>query len=405
MGAAPPRPRRVGSATAAPRAGACCLWGAGPPTPPSRTSTRCARLWPTRPPSEFRSVGAAPPRPRRVGSATAAPRPRACRLWGAAPPTPPSRTSARCARLWPTHPPSEFRSVGAQPPRPRRVGSAIAAPRAGARCLWGAGPPTPPSRGSTRCARLSPPARPRSFFLWGLRPHAPDGLAAQPGPRGRARVVYGGRSPPRLHRGRARAARGSGPPARPRSFFVGAQPPRPRKGWQRNRGAEGGRASLHGCARHPAGPAPGCGLRERGATCAGDWGAVALDFHSTQLVLLRLPGCSEASWGPGRAPTHEEVNAPRRDATPPGARGGCGGPSPPHEERIRGGWVGQSRAQRVLVRVPRKQQAPRRPRDQRALPRQSPCWPWPPPAAWISLPRTASSRSRIATASSAASWS
>ena len=40
-------------------------------------------------------------------------------LRGAAPPTPPSRKSVRCAPLGPTHPPSGFLSVGAPPPRPR----------------------------------------------------------------------------------------------------------------------------------------------------------------------------------------------------------------------------------------------------------------------------------------------
>ena len=221
--------------------------------------------------------------------------------------------------------------MGAAPPRPRRVGSAIAAPRPSACRLWGAAPPTPPSRTSTAARGSGPPARPRSFFLWGLRPHAPGGLAAQPRPRGRARVVYGGLRPPRPHprraalahppalgasfcggcapstrprgrarvvyggraRGGARAARGSGPPARPRSFFLwglrphapgglaaqprcrgpracclwgaaphvpgGARcarlwptrppsdaPPTSPTGWQRNRGAEGGRASSMG---------------------------------------------------------------------------------------------------------------------------------------------------------------
>ena len=38
---------------------------------------------------------------------------------GEAAPTPPSRTSVRCAPLRPTHPPSDFLSVGASPPRPR----------------------------------------------------------------------------------------------------------------------------------------------------------------------------------------------------------------------------------------------------------------------------------------------
>ena len=58
----------------APRASACLLWGAQPPIPPSRRSVRCAPLWPTQPPSDVLSVGAAPPRPRRISSAPEAPR-------------------------------------------------------------------------------------------------------------------------------------------------------------------------------------------------------------------------------------------------------------------------------------------------------------------------------------------
>ena len=229
MEAAPPRPRRVGSAPAAPRPSACggcaptppeglaaqprprgrarvVYGGLRPPRPRWRRGPEAERVLsmggcaPHAPIAEEHALraalahppalgvsfcGAAPPRPRRAGSAIAAPRPSACCLWGAAPPTPPSRRSTRCARLWPARPPSEFRSVGAAPPRPRRVGSATAAPRAGARlCMGGWAPHARPRSvipGSTRCARLWP-ARPRSFFLWGLRPHAPDGLAAQRGP-------------------------------------------------------------------------------------------------------------------------------------------------------------------------------------------------------------------------------
>ena len=221
VGAAPPRPRRVGSATAAPRAGACRLWGAAPPTAPSRRSTRCARLWPARPPSEFRSVGAAPPRPRRAGSAPAAPRPSACRLWGAAPPTAPSRRSTRCARLWPAHPPSEFLSVGAAPPRPRRVGSATAAPRPSARRLWGAQPPTPPSRRSTRCARLWPTHPPSEFLSVGAAPPRPRRVgSAIAAPRPSARLCMAAPGTP-LDRHRD-AASGN---AEPRAPVSGARWP------------------------------------------------------------------------------------------------------------------------------------------------------------------------------------
>ena len=181
---------------------------------------------------------------------------------GGCAPHAPSRRSTRCARLWPTRPPSEFLSVGAAPPRPRRVGSATAAPRAGACRLWGAAPPRPHPGGARAARGSGPPARPRSFVLWGLRPHAPGGLAAQPRPRGRARVVYGGRSPPRPHPGGARAARGSGPPTRPRSFFL----------WGRSPHAPGGLAAQsrpRGRARVSAWlrPAPrwtGTGMRPQG---------------------------------------------------------------------------------------------------------------------------------------------
>ena len=142
VGAAPPRPRRVGSAIAAPRPSACRLWGRRPHAPmPEEHALRAALA---RPPSEFRSVGAAPPRPRRVGSAIAAPRPsRVLSVGGCAPHAPiPGEHALRAALA---RPPSEFRSVGAASPRPRRVGSATAAPRAGAR-LCMAAPGTPLDR-------------------------------------------------------------------------------------------------------------------------------------------------------------------------------------------------------------------------------------------------------------------
>ena len=240
--------------------------------------------------------------------------------------------------------------MGAAPPRPRRIGSASAAPRSSAWLYGGLRPPRP-HPGRARAARGSgPPARPRSFYLWGRSPHAPGGLAAQARPRGRARGVYGG--PPRPHPGGASALRAALPTRPPSEFLsVGAAPPRP-----------GGVAAQ---------------ARPRGR-----------------------------SWCPGR---HRAEGLRGASCCPEGASDsrGCGGvgAQPSTHRRTRSGWAGQSRAQRVLLRVPRKQQAPRRPRDQRALSRQSPCWPWPPPAAWISLPSKASSRSRIATASSAASWS
>ena len=181
--------------------------------------------------------------------------------------------------------------MGAAPPRPRRVGSAPAAPRPSACRLWGAAPPTPPSRRSTRCARLWP-ARPRSFVLWRLRPHAPDGLAAQPRRRGRARVVSGGLRPPHPHRGRACAARGSGPPALGVSFCGGAAPTPP-TGRQRDRGPEAERvSSLGGCAPH----------------------APIADEHALRAALPTRPPWSFFLWG-------LRPHAPEGLAAPPRPRG------------------------------------------------------------------------------------
>ena len=87
--------------------------------------------------------------------------------------------------------------------------------------------------------------------MWGLRPHAPGGLAAPPRPRGRKRVVYGGRSPPRPHPGRARLRAALARPPALGVSFCGGCAPTPPAGWQRPRGREAESVlSMGGCAPH-----------------------------------------------------------------------------------------------------------------------------------------------------------
>ena len=159
----------------------------------------------------------------------------------------PSRTSLRCAPLWPTHPPSDFFPVGAQPPRPhseRRAAPppdriAPPTPEAGpapsplagegggegeraqpARLLWGLRPHAP-SRTST-LRGSGPPTRPRISFLWGRSPHAPARSAglrrrriapSTPAPIDRS---IGEHQPPRPHP-RPSPDRGQAPAGEPRS--------------------------------------------------------------------------------------------------------------------------------------------------------------------------------------------
>ena len=110
-------------------------------------------------------------------------------LWGLRPHAP-SRRSVRCARLWPTHPPSDLLHVGAAPPRPRRV-SARGVAFAGATCFRGrSGSLAPRVRVGVRAFRraaaaLSPPTRPRIFFMWGRTPTPPPGQRTRRGLRGR----------------------------------------------------------------------------------------------------------------------------------------------------------------------------------------------------------------------------
>ena len=190
--------------------------------------------------------------------------------------------------------------------------------RASACLLWGAvsigtrgylaGPPTPPSRRSTRCAPLGPPTRPRMFFLWGLRPHAPAGSAAPPKPRGR-----------------------SGPLS-----------PRVRVGVRARRGRrDASDLSLAACLSSFDGV---CGSR------AGAWGAAPTE------------NAIEGGWGrravararprPAEAPRLRGRSSPRLCSVHAGV---WGAQPPPQRKTIRGGWVGSRPARH-----------PSRPRHNRA---------------------------------------
>ena len=142
--------------------------GAAPPTPPSRTSTL---------------RGSGPPT-----------RPRIFFLWG------PCEVSSRLSEAAPTPPPGW--AAGTQPrgrtlrsPLPWRERVSVkGTPRPIACRLRGAAPPTPPSRTST-LRGSGPPTRPRISFLWGpcevssrlseAAPAPPPGSPARP-PRGRS---------------------------------------------------------------------------------------------------------------------------------------------------------------------------------------------------------------------------
>ena len=111
------------------------------------------------------------------------------RLWGAAPPTPPSRRSARCAPLGgPTHPPSGFLSVGAEPPRPRRISARGVAFAGAPNSRWRPAPsPLAGERAGVRGAPRASAARwsrtPRSDRRRVLAPRLPERL-----PRGSASI-------------------------------------------------------------------------------------------------------------------------------------------------------------------------------------------------------------------------
>ena len=226
------------------------LWGLRPHAP-SRRSLRCTRLWPTHPPSDLLHVGAAPPRPipdepalraalahppalgfSSCGGGAPTPPPdqgtrrglrgrnvlsRAFRLprpegegafpplWGLRPHAP-SRRSVRCAPLWPTHPPSDVFSVGAEPPRPRRI-RARGVALAGATCFRGrSGSLAPRVRVGVRAFRRPPGEK-------APRAHRTSGGAPRPPQRGSTGAPSGslgstGPSPPgEKQSGQWRAAR------------------------------------------------------------------------------------------------------------------------------------------------------------------------------------------------------
>ena len=149
-------------------------------------------------------------------------------LRGSGPPTHP-----RIFFLWGLRPHAPTRTSRGRNVLPRPAPSPLAGEGGGegeraqpARCPRGAAPPTPPSR--TSALRGSgPPTRPRIFFLWGPRPHAPTRSAGlrrrrigsrpqlprpvqPPRPlRERVGVRGSGRSPPR---GKAPAGEPRSPP-------------------------------------------------------------------------------------------------------------------------------------------------------------------------------------------------
>ena len=104
--------------------------------------------------------------------------------------------------------PRERAGVRARRAAPLRATMADEAARPPARLPWGAAPPTPPSRTST-LRRSGPPTRPRISFLWGALPPRPPWAVAC----GAARK--GAPEPPEAPpvpspRGRGRAARRRG---------------------------------------------------------------------------------------------------------------------------------------------------------------------------------------------------
>ena len=154
---------------------ACAARGSGPPTRP-----RIFFMWGRSPHAPAGSAHAAwPSRAQRAFDGVRLPRPEGERAFpssvGAAPHAP-SRTSLRCARLWPTHPPSDLLHVGALPPRPRRV-SARGVAFAGATCFRGrSGSLAPRVRVGVRAFRRPPGEKaPRAHRTHGGAPPAPQG--------------------------------------------------------------------------------------------------------------------------------------------------------------------------------------------------------------------------------------
>ena len=162
----------------------------------------------------------------------------------------------------------------------------------------------------TSQGRSGPPTRPRMFFLWGLRPHAPAGSAAPPKPRGR-----------------------SGPLS-----------PEERVGVRAHRGRrDASDLSLAACLSSSDGV---CGSR------AGAWGAAPTENTIEGGWASRAAARARPS--PSRAPRLRGRASPRLCSVHAGAWGA----QPPTEKELRGGWVG-SRAQRGLVPRPAAAGKPR----------------------------------------------
>ena len=290
-------------------------------------------------------------------------------LWGLRPHAP-SRTSLRCARLWPTHPPSDFLHVGAPLPRPRRI-SARGVAFAGATCFRGrSGPLAPRVRVGVRAFRRLPgekaprahrssegervspmggcfdrdariprraphtpipderalraaPAHPPAlgmFYLWGLRPHAPAGSAAPPKPRGRSGPLSPGeRVGVRAHRGRRDASD----------------------------------LSLAACLSSFDGV---CGSR------AGAWGAAPTENTIEGGWASRAAARARPS--PSRAPRLRGRASPRLRSVHAGAWGA----QPPTEKNNPGRVGGPSGAQRTLLRDPSQQPVARAREPSRSRP-------------------------------------
>ena len=289
-----------------------------PANKPSRAGARLlrgARLWPTHPPSEFLLCGGCAPTPP-SGPAGGAHSPEGARaplsvipakagihpghrrgsharrptslrgrtrvpLRGAAPPTPPSRTSA-LRGSWPTHPPSEFLLCGgcAPTPPPGAPGAAPAADRALNAC---AGLPVNRRAHSPEGARAPLSVIPAKAGIHpghrrGSGPRRPTSL------RGQARVSCGGPcgvsprpvTPPPTPPSRTSALRGSWPTHPPSEFLL-----------------------CGGCApTPPSGPAGGAQSRGRSgplAPCGREGGGEGFRALRAFATVKRPGGCRGAS--------------------------------------------------------------------------------------------------------------
>ena len=180
---------------------------------------------------------------------------------GLAPPTPPSRTSVRCAPLWPTHPPSDFSFMWGL--RPHAPAGSAAPPR-----LRGLLPPRPEGEGGEGRGAPGPAIEgsPVPSPLDARRSRTALGAVF----RLPIRWGWGGRSPRRKKNEgrvggpsraqRARPGWGCGGPARYPRVPIEAAPRTRRSGC---RGAKTRRRSDRGVRLHPAALAPGGPLTSR----------------------------------------------------------------------------------------------------------------------------------------------